>query len=142
MLKLKPPITPTEALSVDEIPKGKDWQYEPKWDGFRCLAFRDDEDVSGSAMSDCGLARSARDDLRLFADSSGDDDRLHQRGVAPDPLGDGLAREPKSLSAVGVGIDRAFLFPKRAAFRAVTCADHTCRRPAAAGRAPCGTEGR
>jgi ATP-dependent DNA ligase len=25
---------------VDEIPEGKNWQYEPKWDGFRCLIFR------------------------------------------------------------------------------------------------------
>jgi len=39
-LPLKAPYPPMEALSVDEIPTG-DWQYEPKWDGFRCLAFRD-----------------------------------------------------------------------------------------------------
>jgi ATP-dependent DNA ligase len=31
-----------EALPVDDIPTGPQWQYEPKWDGFRCLAFRDD----------------------------------------------------------------------------------------------------
>ena len=30
-----------EALSVDRIPNGTEWEYEPKWDGFRCLAFRD-----------------------------------------------------------------------------------------------------
>jgi ATP-dependent DNA ligase len=30
-----------EAKLVDEIPTGGNWQYEPKWDGFRCLAFRD-----------------------------------------------------------------------------------------------------
>jgi ATP-dependent DNA ligase len=30
-----------EALPVDTIPAGAQWQYEPKWDGFRCLAFRD-----------------------------------------------------------------------------------------------------
>jgi len=30
-----------EALSVADIPEGPDWQYEPKWDGFRCLVFRD-----------------------------------------------------------------------------------------------------
>ena len=30
-----------EALLVDEIPKGVGWEYEPKWDGFRCLIFRD-----------------------------------------------------------------------------------------------------
>jgi ATP-dependent DNA ligase len=29
-----------EALSVDKIPTGSGWQYEPKWDGFRCLVFR------------------------------------------------------------------------------------------------------
>jgi ATP-dependent DNA ligase len=30
-----------EALSVEAIPTGPLWQYEPKWDGFRCLAYRD-----------------------------------------------------------------------------------------------------
>jgi ATP-dependent DNA ligase len=40
-LPLEPPLPPMEALSVDEIPVGKLWRYEPKWDGFRCLAFRD-----------------------------------------------------------------------------------------------------
>ena len=34
-----------EALSVDEIPVGDVWQYEPKWDGFRCLLFRDGDDI-------------------------------------------------------------------------------------------------
>jgi ATP-dependent DNA ligase len=34
-----------EATSVAEIPTGEGWQYEPKWDGFRCLAFRDGDEV-------------------------------------------------------------------------------------------------
>lgn len=34
-----------EATSVDDIPQGDDWQYEPKWDGFRCLAYRDGDEV-------------------------------------------------------------------------------------------------
>lgn len=34
-------LQPMEAKSVEEIPRGDLWQYEPKWDGFRCLAFRD-----------------------------------------------------------------------------------------------------
>jgi ATP-dependent DNA ligase len=34
-------FAPMEALSVATIPSGPDWQYEPKWDGFRCLVFRD-----------------------------------------------------------------------------------------------------
>jgi hypothetical protein len=32
---------PMEARLTDEIPTGEGWQFEPKWDGFRCLAFRD-----------------------------------------------------------------------------------------------------
>jgi ATP-dependent DNA ligase len=37
---LRPPFSPMEALSVDQIRVGKHWQYEPKWDGFRCIVFR------------------------------------------------------------------------------------------------------
>src|SRR5690349_3496553 len=40
-LPIKQPFAPMEALLVDEIPKGVGWEYEPKWDGFRCLIFRD-----------------------------------------------------------------------------------------------------
>jgi ATP-dependent DNA ligase len=40
-LAIKPPYPPMEALLVDRIPSGKEWQYEPKWDGFRCIAFKD-----------------------------------------------------------------------------------------------------
>ena len=43
---------PMEALLVDELPTGTEWQYEPKWDGFRCLAFRDGERVD--VMSKAG----------------------------------------------------------------------------------------
>jgi ATP-dependent DNA ligase len=35
-----------EALSVETIPTGEGWQYEPKWDGFRCLAFRDGDTIA------------------------------------------------------------------------------------------------
>ena len=31
---------PMEALLVNELPEGKEWRYEPKWDGFRCLAHK------------------------------------------------------------------------------------------------------
>src|SRR3982751_4948947 len=43
---LRPPLEPMEALSVDDIPQGEGWQYEPKWDGFRCIAFRDGNKVT------------------------------------------------------------------------------------------------
>lgn len=34
------PLAPMEATPANEIPTGASWQYEPKWDGFRCVAFR------------------------------------------------------------------------------------------------------
>jgi ATP-dependent DNA ligase len=56
-LKLRPPFPPMEALSVDEVPAGPEWQYEPKWDGFRCLAFRDGADVHLQSKSGQPLTR-------------------------------------------------------------------------------------
>lgn len=34
-------IEPMEAAPAGSLPVGAEWQYEPKWDGFRCLAFGD-----------------------------------------------------------------------------------------------------
>jgi ATP-dependent DNA ligase len=45
-LALSPPLPPMEARSVDELTVGPEWQYEPKWDGFRCLIFRDGDDIA------------------------------------------------------------------------------------------------
>ena len=39
ILPVSPPMAPMLGRRVDELPAG-DWIYEPKWDGFRCLAFR------------------------------------------------------------------------------------------------------
>ena len=44
-LPLKPPIKPQLALSRKALPEGEGWAYEPKWDGFRALAFVDGDDV-------------------------------------------------------------------------------------------------
>ncbi len=44
-LPLKPPIAPQLARSKAELPEGEDWAYEPKWDGFRAIAFVDGEEV-------------------------------------------------------------------------------------------------
>jgi ATP-dependent DNA ligase len=56
-LSLKPPLAPMEARSVDAIPTGDGWQYEPKFDGFRCLAFRRERDVYLQSKSGQPLAR-------------------------------------------------------------------------------------
>jgi ATP-dependent DNA ligase len=46
-----------EALSVDAIPVGPEWQYEPKWDGFRTLAFRDGNKVELQSKSGRSMTR-------------------------------------------------------------------------------------
>jgi ATP-dependent DNA ligase len=46
-----------EARSVDAIPCGAEWQYEPKWDGFRCLLSRQDGQVDLRSKSGEDLAR-------------------------------------------------------------------------------------
>jgi ATP-dependent DNA ligase len=54
---LTPPLPPMEARSVEEIPIGLGWQYEPKWDGFRCIAFRDGKQVYLQSKAGQPLAR-------------------------------------------------------------------------------------
>jgi ATP-dependent DNA ligase len=44
-LPLKPPVKPQLALSRKGLPEGEEWVYEPKYDGFRALAFVDGDDV-------------------------------------------------------------------------------------------------
>jgi ATP-dependent DNA ligase len=44
-LPLKPPVQPQLAKSSRELPAGDDWCYEPKWDGFRTIVFRDGDEV-------------------------------------------------------------------------------------------------
>lgn len=46
-----------EARTADAVPEGEQWQYEPKWDGFRCLVFRDGETVELRSKSSQPLAR-------------------------------------------------------------------------------------
>ncbi|MGY3132926.1 ATP-dependent DNA ligase [Bradyrhizobium sp. USDA 4501] len=46
-----------EARSVDAIPRGKEWQYEPKWDGFRCLLKREGRKVDLRSKSGEDLGR-------------------------------------------------------------------------------------
>lgn len=49
--------SPMEADTAKEIPEGPEWEYEPKWDGFRCVAFRDRDDVRLMSKSGQELER-------------------------------------------------------------------------------------
>jgi len=56
-----------EAASVDTLPTGDDWQYEPKWDGFRCLAFRDGDTIRIQSKAGKPLGRYFPDVIELLA---------------------------------------------------------------------------
>jgi ATP-dependent DNA ligase len=50
-------LRPMEARSVAALPKGEGWQFEPKWDGFRCLALRQGATVELRGKSGKPLGR-------------------------------------------------------------------------------------
>src|SRR5260370_4403934 len=62
-LPIQPPFPPMEAKLADEIPSSEKggaestWLYEPKWDGFRCLAFRRGDEVLLQSKAGQPLAR-------------------------------------------------------------------------------------
>src|SRR5215813_3194966 len=44
-LAFGPPLAPMLAKAADELPRGDGWLYEPKWDGFRTIVFRDGAEI-------------------------------------------------------------------------------------------------
>jgi ATP-dependent DNA ligase len=56
-MALRQDILPMEALLVDRLPEGNEWRYEPKWDGFRCLAFKREHNVTLRSKSGKPLER-------------------------------------------------------------------------------------
>jgi ATP-dependent DNA ligase len=59
---------PMEALLAAELPEGIGWQFEPKWDGFRCLARRDGDEVTLTSKSGKPLARYFPDVVEMLRD--------------------------------------------------------------------------
>jgi len=57
-----------EARSVDGLPRDPGWQFEPKWDGFRCLAFRSGGEVELKAKSGKTLSRYFPDVVAMLAE--------------------------------------------------------------------------
>jgi len=54
---IEPPVLPMLAKRVEEIPQGDEWSFEPKWDGFRALIFRDGEELFIQSRDSKGLDR-------------------------------------------------------------------------------------
>jgi ATP-dependent DNA ligase len=67
-LPVRPPIKPMLAKIQTDIPVGDDWVYEPKWDGFRTLAFKDGNDVLLRSRNDRPMNRYFPDIEQLLAD--------------------------------------------------------------------------
>ena len=56
-LPVRPPLLPMLAKRVAELPAGETWIYEPKWDGFRALAFRSGKDILIQSRDEKSLNR-------------------------------------------------------------------------------------
>jgi ATP-dependent DNA ligase len=56
-LPINPPVEPMLAKSVPELPTGEGMTYEPKWDGFRCIVFRDGDEVELASRGGKTLTR-------------------------------------------------------------------------------------
>src|SRR5437868_4742446 len=56
-LPLKPPFEPMLAKLTRELPPGGEVLYEPKWDGFRCVVFRDGDDLDLQSRNQRPLLR-------------------------------------------------------------------------------------
>src|SRR3712207_2593578 len=65
-LPLRRGYPPMEAQLVAELPVGPGWQYEPKWDGFRCLAYKDGDRVDLMSKAGKPLARYFPDVVELI----------------------------------------------------------------------------
>src|SRR3954447_7118679 len=56
-LPVLPPVKPMLAKPAASLPMGEGWFYEPKWDGFRCIVFRDGDEVELGSRNERPLTR-------------------------------------------------------------------------------------
>lgn len=56
-LPISPPLAPMLAKLSDDIPEGDGWLYEPKWDGFRCIVFRDGDTIELASRNERPFTR-------------------------------------------------------------------------------------
>src|ERR671928_2197047 len=56
-LPVLPPVSPMLAKAATKLPTGDGFFYEPKWDGFRCIVFRDGDEVELGSRNERPLTR-------------------------------------------------------------------------------------
>jgi ATP-dependent DNA ligase len=84
-----------EALLAAELPEGEGWQFEPKWDGFRCLPRRDDDEVTLTSKSGKPLGRYFPDVVEMLGGLK--ERRLLLDGELIISVGDALSFEELQL---------------------------------------------
>jgi ATP-dependent DNA ligase len=84
-----------EALLAEELPEGEGWQYEPKWDGFRCLARRKGEAVDLISKSGKPLGRYFPDMAERLLELNDEDFVVDGELIIP--AGDALSFEALQL---------------------------------------------
>jgi ATP-dependent DNA ligase len=56
-LPVSPPVSPMLSKSAESLPSDEGWWFEPKWDGFRCIVFRDGDEVELGSRNERPLTR-------------------------------------------------------------------------------------
>ena len=86
---------PMEALLAAELPDGEGWQFEPKWDGFRCLARREGDEVTLTSKSGKPLGRYFPDVVAMLGELK--DQKFLIDGELIIPVGDALSFDALQL---------------------------------------------
>lgn len=86
---VQPGLEPMEARLVEALPAGDGWQFEPKWDGFRCLAFRSAGSIEIMSKAGKSLARFFPEIVAMLARLSAQDFVLDGELILP--VGDALS---------------------------------------------------
>lgn len=68
-LPVMPPVRPMLAKAVHEVPRAAGLVYEPKWDGFRCIVFRDGSELELGSRNDRPLTRYFPELVELLAEA-------------------------------------------------------------------------
>ena len=89
-LPVTPPFDPMLAKLSRTIPDGDGWRFEPKWDGFRCIVFRDGDQIVLLSRNNRPLNRYFPELLEALPDALGARVVVDGEIVLPEPNGNGL----------------------------------------------------
>ena len=87
-LPVRPPVAPMLAKLARDLPRHAGLFYEPKWDGFRCIVFRDGDDVELGSRNEKPLTRYFPE----LVDALRSDPSLERYHLLPSVRGDLLAK--------------------------------------------------